>query len=131
MTEEKQIALLGITASEFDTIISRAMLKAKATSQDTVPIDTGNMRYASYKDEHLGVCKYRVYFNMQGKHKDGELDGIAPYVRYTNERPIRTQGWFDDKTVPTFVKEFANTLQFLLSGVIKEDFSIEISEVKQ
>ena len=105
---------LGLTESELDKLIGDCVLYAKGKAQDTVPIDTGNMRIASFKIEHLGNCEWRVYFNMEGKHVKDSMDGIAPYVKWTNERPVRTQGWFDDTTVERFVEEFSRSLSWML-----------------
>lgn len=105
-----------------DYIMRQCMLHAKAKAQDTVPIDTGNMRYASFKVEALKDGEYRAYFNMEGKHTKGQMDGIAPYAKWTNERNCSVQGWFDDKTVERFMEAFEEALR--LNG-------LEIVEIKR
>ncbi len=102
---------LELTDEELETLISNCVLYAKFISSYVVPIDTGNMRWYSYKYEHSEKNKWCVYFNTEGEHKIGALDGIAPYVKWTNERPCRTQGWFDDKTIPLFVRILGEELE--------------------
>ena len=110
---------LGMTENEVDNLIGDCVLFAKAKAQDTVPIDTGNMRFASFKIEHLGTGEWRVYFHIDGEHVEGMMDGIAPYAKYTNERPVRTQGWFDNQTVRRFVEAFIEALRLKGIDVVK------------
>lgn len=100
-----------ITNEELDKLITNCVLYAKFISRYYVPIDTGNMRLPSYKYEHTEKDKWCVYFNTEGEHKIGTLDGIAPYVKWTNEKHCRTQGWFDDKMLPIFVRILGEELE--------------------
>lgn len=102
-----------------DIQIYNWILRAISESQRVVPIDTGNMRYNSLKLEKISEDTYMVFFNQIGEHKPGELDGIAPYIPYTNEPWISpkwkgkknpNQGWFNEKFVPLFIRKLAEEL---------------------
>lgn len=124
--------MLGLTQGELEVYFTNCVLQAKGRAQDTVPIDTGNMRYHAFKNKKTGYYSHRVYFDLGGQeitryykkqdrvvsyirdHKQGEMDGIAPYAKWTNERRCRVQGWFDNKTVQTFTEELARAVTYML-----------------
>jgi hypothetical protein len=128
----KPYEMLGISRDELEVYFTDCVLQAKGRAQDTVPIDTGNMRYHAFKNRKTGYFSHRVYFDLGGQevtryykkqdrvvsftrdHKEGKLDGIAPYAKWTNERPCRVQGWFDNKTVQTFTEELAMAVAMML-----------------
>ena len=94
-----------------ETELQEVVLYAKAKARECTPIDTGNMRYNALRVEKVKEGVFRVYFNMNGVHKYGERDGIAPYTKYTNERPGHVQGWFDNKFVKVFYESLCEALQ--------------------
>lgn len=109
--------MLGLTQGELEVYFTNCVLQAKGRAQDTVPIDTGNMRYHAFKNKKTGYYSHRVYFDLGSatkKHTEGKLDGIAPYAKWTNEHPCRVQGWFDNKTVQTFTEELARAVTYML-----------------
>jgi hypothetical protein len=106
------------------------------------------MRYHAFKNRKTGYFSHRVYFDLGGQevtryykkqdrvvsftrdHKEGKLDGIAPYAKWTNERACRVQGWFDNKTVATFTEERqrAVTLMINMFGISVESVTINQKE---
>lgn len=111
MTDEAFIQKL---ISDIQTAVLYA--KAKAKEKD-IPIDTGNLRYYAFRDKPLGVkdalreYKHLIYFNQEGEHMVGYLDGIAPYTAAVNERVSRVQGWYDEKMVPHFAEWITQILR--------------------
>lgn len=135
--------MLGVSREELESAFTDCVLQAKAKAQDTVPIDTGNMRYHAFKNKKTGYFSHRVYFDLGGEvskfykkqdrvvsylreHEKGKLDGIAPYAKWTNERPCRVQGWFDNKTVETFTEELAFVVPMMLINLGVSVDSVEI-----
>lgn len=142
---------LGITLSELENALTNCVLQAKAKAQDTVPIDTGNMRYAAFKHKKTGHYTHRVYFDLgasvirdkqtgekvikQKKHVKTydveKFDGIAPYAKWTNEKPCKVQGWFDNKTVQRFTEELAFVIPLMLINFGISVDSVEIIQKEE
>lgn len=125
--------ILGVSQEQLESAFTDCVLYAKSKAQDTVPIDTGNMRYHAFKNRKTAELTHSVYFDLGDetrKHANGKLDGIAPYAKWTNERRCRIQGWFDNKTVETFTEELqrAVTLMINMFGINVESVTISQKE---
>jgi hypothetical protein len=135
--------MLGVSREELESAFANCVLEAKSRAQDTVPIDTGNMRLHAFKNRKTGYFSHRVYFDLGGEvqrwnkkkgefviqnrtHKEGKLDGIAPYAKWTNEKPCRVQGWFDNKTVQRFSEELADAVTYMLMEMGVKFESVEL-----
>lgn len=136
--------MLGVSREELESAFANCVLEAKSRAQDTVPIDTGNMRLHAFKNRKTGYFSHRVYFDLGGQevtryykkqdrvvsftrdHKEGKLDGIAPYAKWTNEKRCRVQGWFDNKTVQRFSEELADAVTYMLMEMGIKFESVEL-----
>lgn len=141
--------MLGVSRGELEAAFTNCVLFAKSKAQDTVPIDTGNMRYHAFKNRKTGYFSHRIYFDLGGQevtryykkqdqvvsftrdHKEGKMDGIAPYAKWTNERPCRVQGWFDNKTVERFSEELTRAVTYMLMELGVKFDSVEIIQKEE
>ena len=93
--------------------IELAVKDAVASARVLIPIDTGNLRYNSFKIEPLGNMKWKVYIDEK----------VAPYAPYVNEKWISPK--WNGKTNPNEgfwerVFEFiANQISSATNGQIK------------
>ena len=93
--------------------IELAVKDAVSSARVMIPIDTGNLRYNSFKIEPLGDMKWKVYIDEK----------VAPYAPYVNEKWISPK--WKGKTNPNEgfwerVFEFiANQISAATNGQIK------------
>lgn len=77
--------------------VDAAALFIKQCIQEVAPYDTGNLANNALRFERKSDREVVVYINTEGDHKQGALDGIAPYQRYLNELPKSVHyKWWED-----------------------------------
>ena len=93
--------------------IELAIMDAVATIRQFIPIDTGNMRYNSFKIEPLGNMRWKVFIDQK----------VAPYAPYVNEKWVSpkwngrqntNEGFWED-----IFQRLANMIASSINGQIK------------